>query len=196
MNYNEYKKASQRTINNSLNDGTIAGTNLQISHIVLGIVGEAYEVYKAMNELDTRRELLGISYAQIKEYEDTSKLLDKVYEEIGDLFFYIQWLDSVLSLSLIVGNDGWLTEQFSYGDSYIPFPFAPACELAEYWKKVLAKRLRLSPIVIENFICTIMYTLNVFQRAVNYDKSYGQIAQENVDKLKERYPKGYEAKCS
>lgn len=183
MDYNEYKQLSKRTINNNISDNT----HLHVLFVVSGIVGEAGELYEQISYFDDLRTMYGQAETKPDGIKDIE---DKIYEEMGDVLFYIQWLDHILDLQFELKN-GWPKEEMMDSSTYIPFAYFPAIKLLEYVKKVVAGRKSMNKEIVKQYIYNIMYTLGIALHGMSFSKSLSVIANENVTKLQKRYPGGY-----
>ena len=171
MNLNEFQELSRRTMQFGGNPNNDVERNFMLVNYSLGIIGEAVETLEAFNQnmvLDNSVETL--------------------LKEVGDVSHYAVGLAALFHLKL---------------PEEIPFEYknmtecmhgllSNAKDISEYTKKYI-NHDHDDPFPVKSLM-NVFSALNMICEV--FGRSYSEVLQMNIDKLKNRYPKGFNAEDS
>lgn len=186
MVFSEYRELAQRTSSTTSKDEKIIHGYLGL----LGEIGECIDVCK-------KNMFLGMSYDMAKE-----KLLD----ELGDICWYIAELatgyDSNLDVQDMIDSSKLIVYVV---ENDIPFTTKSLLMMAEYvlsvaqcsiqyiWAKHSYEVISENE-PIRNFLVILMDHVMRMAKGLGYDIS--EVFEHNIEKLKKRYPSGFDAEIS
>lgn len=163
MDIQMYQKHAKRTMNMSL------PVNVQLSSLALGINGELGEVLELIDEVHS--------------LEAT-----KIGEEIGDIFWYIANLCSILNVELL---DLVPTIPIMNRSTLLVDALISSSKLSDSIKKTIAQGHDLDIESIPIYLARIANDLHNVLMGLDLD--LGSVLASNHLKLMQRYPNGFEA---
>jgi len=177
MDFNEYQKAATTTMSSPGSDVLV------LAMLGMGVGGEAGEVLEilALHQPPS----LGAS----EEKGARESRLAKLREEVGDILWYIGCLCETTGLSMqklhqsISGSE---PEDLNIQGMRM---VAYSCAITDYLKKVVGHGHELDLARLENHIQIALFHIGGFCDLLGTD--IFQVAEDNITKLKARYPAGF-----
>lgn len=188
MKFSEYRRLAQRTSSTTTKDDKIIHGYLGL----LGEIGEGIDVCK-------KNMFLGMSYEMAKE-----KLLD----ELGDICWYIAELATgydynIDKIDVIESEKGILEWISTFVQSDIPFVAKSLSVLMELVLREARRSIQYGfsshgySVALVSFKPPITnYYLAVIRIAKSLDYDISDVFEYNIEKLKKRYPSGFDAEAS
>lgn len=181
----EYQKAAARTLIDKP-DFELTGDQLMTIWCTVGLVGEIGELCEAIMFAES---------LDIKNHQDWLKRVVLIKKEIGDCLWYLAGICTKQHLSLfeIIRDDKIQVKQLKYFFS-IRSLTVKVCRISENIKKGIFHQHGINQSDLKYNIKAIYLNLEII--AQNFLLDIYEIMQDNDNKLKKRYPNGYNSQDS
>jgi NTP pyrophosphatase (non-canonical NTP hydrolase) len=185
MTVSEYQKAADRTLIDKP-DFELTDNQLMTVWCLTGLVGEVGELCEAIMLAES---------LDVKNHQDWLNRVIFVKKEIGDTLWYLAGICTKqhLSLAEIVSNDKIQINQLKYVFSIRALTLK-VCRISENIKKGIFHQHGINQAELQYDIKAIYLNLEIITQ--NFLLDIYEIMQDNDNKLKERYPNGYNSQDS